>query len=202
MIVPLGELVANGQLREIPGVGPAIAAIIPVLCETGTHPMLEASRSDIPAGVLEMLAVPGLKPDKIVQLFRELDIRSLQQLEDAAKTGTLAEAERFGPAFQHKVLQGIEALRAAQGRLHMHRAADLLAEAEEELRRARPDLKAIIIAGDLRRGCELIGYLCLVATAKQGSEVIRFGEISACYPGGVTLRFRAYPVSRPQLQHP
>jgi len=30
---------------------------------TGTHPALEAMRKEIPAGVLEMLSVPGLRPD-------------------------------------------------------------------------------------------------------------------------------------------
>jgi DNA polymerase (family X) len=54
---PLTEVIHQDRLREIPGVGEAIADIITRLHQTGTHPGLEAMRKDIPAGVLEMLSV-------------------------------------------------------------------------------------------------------------------------------------------------
>ena len=59
LVVPLGQVIAAGQLTEIPGIGEAIADIITKMYRTGTHPSLEAMRKEIPAGVLEMLAVPG-----------------------------------------------------------------------------------------------------------------------------------------------
>ena len=59
---PLAEVIHEERLREIPGVGEAIADIITRLHDTGTHPALEAMRKEIPAGVLEMLTVPGLRP--------------------------------------------------------------------------------------------------------------------------------------------
>ena len=31
-------------------------------------------RKDIPAGVLEMLAIPGLRPDKVLKLHKELGL--------------------------------------------------------------------------------------------------------------------------------
>jgi hypothetical protein len=63
---PLDPLIAEGRLQEIPGVGAAIADIITKLHRTGTHPSLESMRKDIPEGVLEMLSVPGLRPDKVL----------------------------------------------------------------------------------------------------------------------------------------
>ena len=59
LVVPLGQVIAAGQLTEIPGIGEAIADIITKMYRTGTHPSLEAMRKEIPAGVLKMLAVPG-----------------------------------------------------------------------------------------------------------------------------------------------
>ena len=41
-------------------------------------------RSQIPAGVLDMLTIPGVRPDKVIKLHRELGIASLTALEDAA----------------------------------------------------------------------------------------------------------------------
>ena len=52
----------------------------------------------------------------------------------------------------------------------MHRAAALLKNAEEQWRRAHPDLKRIVPAGDFRRGCELISDLSLVVEAPHVSE--------------------------------
>src|SRR3954451_14887889 len=57
LAVPLDVLVAEDRLKEIPGVGEAIADIITKLHKSGTHLSLEKLRKDIPEGVLEMLAV-------------------------------------------------------------------------------------------------------------------------------------------------
>ncbi len=145
---PLDRVIAEGRLKEIPGVGDAIADIITKLHAHGTHPSLEAMREDIPAGVLEMLTVPGLRPDKIVKLYKELGIRSLAELEAAARAGRLKTVKGLGPALQAKILQNIEIGRSGAGRMHVHRAAALLANAEDALRRANPELRRLAPAGD------------------------------------------------------
>jgi DNA polymerase (family X) len=76
LAVPLETLIAEERLQEIPGVGDAIADIVTRLHMTGTHPALEAWRKELPAGVLEMLAVPGLRPDKVLKIFESLGITS------------------------------------------------------------------------------------------------------------------------------
>src|ERR1043165_10204988 len=68
LAIPLHVLVAEDRLTEIPGVGEAIADIITKLHKTGTHPSLEKLRKKIPQGVLEMLSVPDLRPEKVLRL--------------------------------------------------------------------------------------------------------------------------------------
>ena len=53
LVVPLEQIIEAGRK----------------LHRTGTHPSLEAMRKEIPAGVLEMLAVLGLRPDKVPSTF-------------------------------------------------------------------------------------------------------------------------------------
>ena len=65
---PLEDIVAQNRLREIPGVGDAIADIVTKLQRTGRHPALDAMRTEIPAGTLELLTVPGLRADKALKL--------------------------------------------------------------------------------------------------------------------------------------
>ncbi|MBV8770358.1 MAG: DNA polymerase/3'-5' exonuclease PolX, partial [Hyphomicrobiales bacterium] len=82
--VPLRDVIAQDRLQEIPGVGEAIADIITQLHQTGTHPTLEAMREEVPESVLELLSIPGLRPDKVLKLHTDLGITSLAELESAA----------------------------------------------------------------------------------------------------------------------
>jgi DNA polymerase (family X) len=171
--IPLADVIAHGRLREIPGVGEAIAGIITQLHVTGTHPTLETMRKEVPESLLELLAIPGLRPDKILKLHSELGISSLAELEEAARAGRLQKIKGLGAALQTKILKGIEIKRNAKGLRHLHRAAELLEGAERHLREAKAGITRITPAGEFRRGCELVGKLTLVAEVKALKEARR-----------------------------
>ncbi|MBB4429887.1 DNA polymerase (family 10) [Bradyrhizobium sp. CIR48] len=170
LAVPLDVIVAEDRLTEIPGVGDAIADIITKLHKTGSHPSLEKLRKEIPAGVLEMLAVPGLRPEKVLRLYQDLGIASLAELEAAAKDDRIKKAKGLGAALQTKIVQNLAIAKNGEGRFHLHRAAALLAHAKESIRKARPELKRVTIAGDFRRGCELVGDFAIVAEAAKAER--------------------------------
>jgi DNA polymerase (family 10) len=165
LAVPLDVVIAEDRLTEIPGVGDAIADIVSKLHKMGTHPSLEKLRKEIPEGVLGMLSVPGLRPEKVLRLYKDLGIASLAELEAAAKDDRIKKAKGLGAALQTKILQNLAIAKSGEGRLHLHRAAALLAHAKDTLRKARPELKRVTVAGDFRRGCELVGDLTIVAEA-------------------------------------
>jgi DNA polymerase (family 10) len=178
LTLPLEQIVAEDRLREIPGVGDAIADIIAKLHKTGTHAGLEAMRKDIPAGVLELLSVPGLRPKKVLKLYSELGVASLDGLEQAVRQDRLKNVKGLGAALQSKILQGIDIKRRGEGQRHLHRAAALLEAAEANLRQSHPGLTRITHAGDFRRGCELVSDLSLVAEVPKldGEKTIRVSE--------------------------
>src|SRR3954463_10076203 len=165
LAVPLHVLIEEDRLKEIPGVGEAIADIVIKLHRTGTHPSLEKLRKEVSAGVLELLTVPGLRPEKVLRLHKDLGITSLAELEAAAKDDRIKAAKGLGAALQTKILQNLAIAKSGEGRLHLHRAAALLAHAKDSVRKSRPELKRVTIAGDFRRGCELVGDLAIVAEA-------------------------------------
>ncbi len=193
LTVPLNQLVSKGELREIPGVGETIADIIEKLHFTGTHPSLEKSRRDVPAGVLEMLAIPGVRPEKILKLYRELGIASLDELEAAAMADRLSGVKSFGPGFQRKVLTGLDIVRRTPGARHIHRAAELLEAAERHLAGSEFRPSSITPAGDYRRGCELITDLALVACTQDEAapRKLETGELTVHFTDkkryGITL---------------
>jgi DNA polymerase (family 10) len=170
LAIPLHVLIEEDRLTEIPGVGEAIADIITKMHRTGSHPSLEKLRKEIPAGVLEMLTVPGLRPEKVLRLHKDLGIASLAELEAAARDDRIRKAKGLGASLQTNILQNLAIAKSGGGRLHLHRAAALLEHAQVSLAKASPDLKRITVAGDFRRGCELVADLALVAEAAKAED--------------------------------
>ena len=167
---PLDRMIAAGTLTEIPGIGDAIADIITKLHQTGSHPSLEKLRKEVPEGVLELFSVPGLRPDKILKLHQELGISSLADLEAAAKDDRIRKIKGLGTALQIKVLQNLSIARSGETQLHLHKAAALLEHAVSALKQEHPEYSRVEIAGDFRRGCELVTDLALVAETRDTSE--------------------------------
>jgi DNA polymerase (family X) len=170
LAIPLNRLIEEDRLTEIPSVGEAIADIITKLHRTGSHPSLEKLRKEIPAGVLEMLKVPGLRPEKVLRLHKDLGIASLAELEAAARDDRIRKAKGLGASLQTKILQNLAIAKSGEGRLHLHRAAALIEHAQVSLAKLRPDLRHVTVAGDFRRGCELVADLALVAEAAKAED--------------------------------
>lgn len=171
LTLPLGEVIAAGRLREIPGVGAALSETITRLHRDGTTPRLEAMRAEVPPGALELLAIPGLRPPKVLDLYQNLGITGLDDLEAACRQDRLKGAKGFGPAFQEKVLVGIELMRRSAGQRLIHHAADRLCALQENLRGSHPELSRIQPAGDVRRGLELVADQALVAEIPDGAGI-------------------------------
>ncbi len=178
---PLERLIKEDRLREIPGVGDAIADIITKLARTGTHPSLEKMRAEIPEGVLDMLSIPGLRPEKVIKIYKELGIATMDELEAAAKEDRIKDVKGLGAALQRKILQGLAIRRDSQGARHVHRAEELIANATGSLKRSGLSASRIVPAGDFRRGSELVVNLALVALAKSpagGPQRLKTGEFT------------------------
>jgi DNA polymerase (family X) len=167
---PLHEVIARGQLQELPGIGAAIGRRIVSLHRDCTDPWLEKSRSKYPAGLLELLSIPRLKPSSVVKLYATLGVASLQEIEKACREDRLKPIKGLGPALQRKILDGLAIARAGHGQLRMNQAWEVLEHGIADLQRHRPDLQHITITGDLRRGCEVIADLSLVAVAKAAAN--------------------------------
>jgi len=167
---PLGRLIEAGSLTDIPGVGDAIADIITKLYETGSHPSLDKLRKEVPEGLLELFAIPGLRPEKILKLHEALGISSLAELETAAKEDRIRPVKGLGASLQTKILQNLAIARSGDTQLHLHKAAALLEHAAATVKQEHPEFTRVEIAGDFRRGCELVSDLALVAQGSKEAE--------------------------------
>lgn len=164
LTVPLAETIAQGRLRNLPGVGEALSEKILKLHKTGSHPTLEYLREQIPSGVLELLAIHGLGPKKAMLLFNELQISSVAALEDACRADKLAAVKGFGAKLQSAFLKHIEQLKACADKFLIDAAHARALAAQHALKDRFPSLKAVRIAGDVRRGCEVSEKITLAVS--------------------------------------
>ena len=167
----LGAPDRAGSLAGTHGLGPATLSVVRDLIERGESRYLEQLRADLPAGLPDLLTVPGLAIAKIHLLHETLGVDSLDSLELAARDGRLATVKGFGPKTAAKILRGIELARAAGARSLYHRAAEqarLLVAAVL----AHPDVVAAEVAGSVRRHGETIGDVNIVAACTSDPHAV------------------------------
>jgi DNA polymerase (family 10) len=111
-------LAAEGAdaVQEIEGVGDAIAEKVVEYVETGVIEELEELRADLPAEIEVLTRVEGVGPKTVGDLYRELGVETLDDLEAAAEAGEIQEVKGFGPKTEQNILDGIEFARESHGR--------------------------------------------------------------------------------------
>ena len=81
---PLSEVRAEGTLRQVPGVGEAIAEKIGELLDTGRLEFCEKLKNEIPESLLELLEVPDMGPKRAGLVWKGLGVTDLAGLARAA----------------------------------------------------------------------------------------------------------------------
>jgi DNA polymerase (family 10) len=158
----LAAAVASGEFAGIKGIGPGTLEVVRECLASGRSSALESLRAEVPAGLVTMLRISGMGSAKVRAVHDQLGITSLDALEAAARDGRLAALKGFGAKTAAKILRGVEFLRRTAGLRLVHhgdRQAARLVEAISAL----PGVERVQVAGDLRRRCEVIRDLDLVA---------------------------------------
>lgn len=165
----LEELVASGEIREVKGIGEAMAKKIQTLLTGEELPEYRKLKDSLPAGLLEMARVPGMGPKKIKAVWDELGISSVEALEAACKADKISGLKGFGAKSQEKILQGLEMLKKYQGQYLISEARPE-AQALHQALKKFPGVIRCEIAGSLRRRKEIVKDIDLVASAAEAER--------------------------------
>jgi DNA polymerase (family 10) len=187
----------SAALLRIDGVGKSIAAKVGEVTATGTFAELEELRATIPDGVRRLTKIPALGPRRALQLYRELQISSPEQLRDAITSGQLNDLKGFGSKSAEKLLRGIELLASAGDRVLLNVAAETAAAVIEAVG-AMPGCQRIAPAGSLRRARESIGDVDVLAAAEDSAPLMaaltampQAAEVIASGPTKTSIRTAA-----------
>ena len=169
--VELEQLMKEGKLREVTGIGEAIAKKITELLTTGRLEYYERLRAEFPEGVIALLDIPGIGPKTAMRLSTALGVTSVEELERAIVEGKVAGLFRLGDKTAENILHHLQSMRTREQRTPIGVALPLVEDIIFSLRQ-RSDLRNLIPAGSLRRFQETIGDIDLMGTAADGGAAI------------------------------
>jgi DNA polymerase (family 10) len=188
--IDLSGLLEQGKpLPKLPGIGADLSAKIAEIATTGTCRLREQLTRRAPAGIAELLRLPGLGPRRVQALYRELDVHTPAQLQRAARDGRLRVLPGFGEKTEAKLLEAARAHLSKAHRFKLALAGEYARSLLEHLRRARGVGEAVV-AGSFRRMKETVGDLDILVTATDAADVMRrfagYGEVKEMLASGAT----------------
>jgi DNA polymerase (family X) len=168
---PVADLVRQGRVRELRGIGGAIESRLHELVETGRLAEIDELESEVRPELVGLGRLVGLAPQRMVELGRALGVSSADELREAAAAGRLREVPGFGPSTEAKVRAALEQPRVAPRRgLLLNRAWELVGGIAAALGGAP--------AGDPRRWCDTSHRLAVVVPAEDvDATVARFASL-------------------------
>src|SRR3954454_13936573 len=104
----LDVLFQQNRLREMHGIGSALEAKIVEYLSTGRIEFYERARREFPSALASLLQVPGLGPGRARTLYNELGVSSVDELEQAARSGRIKEVPGFGDKFAETLLESLQ----------------------------------------------------------------------------------------------
>lgn len=171
---PLADVYRRGGIKavaEIPGVGKSTAEKIATLIDTGSLPYYEELRGKTPVDITALSGIEGLGPKMIKSLYDHLGVRTIADLEAAAKAGKVRPLPHFGEKSEQKILKGIAFLKKSGGRVPLGEALPVVTGLAERLR-AVPGVARLEVAGSIRRRKDTIGDGDLLVVSSEPQRVM------------------------------
>jgi len=171
---PLEEIYRHGGEKlianEVPGIGPGIARHVAQMVKTGTFPELERERTRMPVDLERLLEVDMVGPRTIRTLYRKLKVKTVDDLERAARDHKIDGLAHFGEKSEQKILKSIERLKRSTGRHLLGVILPLSRTFEARIKRI-PGVTEAVTAGSVRRRQETIGDIDILVTARDPRTV-------------------------------
>ncbi|HKY20671.1 MAG TPA: DNA polymerase/3'-5' exonuclease PolX [Vicinamibacterales bacterium] len=151
------------QLRAIAGIGKELASKIREIAETGEARYHRDLLEQFPTTILDLLRLQGVGPKTVAQLYTQLGIRTVDELEAACKEGRVRELKGLGSKKEQLILKACAERKQHSGRHLLPDAADAAALLLDYMRGECPTVTFVSV-GSLRRGAETAGDIDILAT--------------------------------------
>jgi len=165
------DRLATGTLDDLDGIGDSMRDHVADLLHGGSFALRDELLSAVPPGLMDVMQVKGLGTKRTRRLWQELDITSLDELEQAAEADRITTLDGFGSKTQQNLLENLRQLRRYESQW---RLADAWTATRSFLDRLRTldGIERAEITGALRRRREAVERSEVLVAASQ-PELIR-----------------------------
>ncbi len=171
----VGELTSDvgdmsrAELTKLEGIGTGAADRILEFVETGKVEDFEKMVKQVPAGVLDVMNIPGVGPKSAALFWQELDIESIDGLKKKLDSGEVAELKGFGQKKVENIQKNLAFAESAGQRTRIGTAYRLALQFVDMLDGLK-EVKNVQYAGSLRRGKETIGDIDILAVPRKQED--------------------------------
>src|SRR2546428_1158222 len=172
---PLEEVYRQGgakALRAISGIGASMADKLEELIRTGKCSLREQYHARMPVDIATLTAIEGVGPKAVKVLYEKLAVRTVEDLEAAARAGKVRSLPHFGERSEQKILKALAFVQTSGARQPLAVTLPLVEQIARTLARV-PGVEQVAIAGSVRRRKETIGDADLLAVARKPDAVMR-----------------------------
>jgi len=159
------------DLKNIPGIGDAIANKITELVTTGKLSYYDDLKAEFPIGITDLLSISGIGAKTASRLYNEIGICSVKDLEQAIIDNKITSVFRPGDKTTDSILLQIRALTNEDQRITIKEALSVSNSLIESLHSV-PKIKKISCAGSIRRYVDTIGNINLIVASDTPETVI------------------------------
>jgi DNA polymerase (family X) len=176
----LASIAEHGKLEDIPGIGKDLSEMIDEYVRTRKIKRYERECKGIPAGLIDLMSIPGLGPKTLAQLHQKFRIRSLDDLKNCLEKAASVKLKGFGQKTIDNIKRGIDLWLASQQRMLIGVALPLADNLLSQLRKIKL-IEHADVAGSLRRRRETIGDLDVLIVSENGpralQQVVKLPEV-------------------------
>lgn len=167
------------ELTDIDGIGKDLADKIREILREGTFKQYEDLKKEIPAGLLEMVRIPGLGPKTVKLIYDKLRISSIEKLGEAAKKGELRKIEGIREKTEENILKGLEFIKKGRERKPLYLGLSIAGDYFSKLENMK-EVEKVAIAGSVRRRRETIKDIDMLVASKNPLKVMdKFVELGS-----------------------
>jgi len=178
--IDIEKAVKENTLASIKGFGKALQEKITDYVINGEMQYYKKLLAEIPPGLIEINKVSNIGPKKARELFYDHNINSIEQLEQAARDGSLMKIKGFSGKTSEEVLNSIQHLKASRGRFLMHLSQEE-SKSILDLISSNSNVTNVSLTDKNRRFAETIDDLSLIVATKDIYDLVE------------TLKDRFYP---------
>jgi DNA polymerase (family 10) len=152
------------DLTELPNIGEGIDRRIHDIIRRGTCDQLEELREELPKSLVRVMNIPGVGPRTAMQLHRDLEVDSVEDLKKACSEHKVRQLDGMGEKTEQNILEGIRTLQSTQGRILLKAAVEHLDSLGNFLNKL-DSINRWEAAGSFRRKRDTVGDLDILIRA-------------------------------------